>query len=117
MRNIQIWRRETDRSLLLVLACAISAGVGFALPTPYGNWLVKVLDSVIILCGWTFAWGVFRLCEPKRFSPGWAELRALGIPALWVVVVSALAVWLYHLHATQGNILDHFMNQLVTQIA
>jgi len=98
MKNVQLSSRTTDQSVLLVLFClGLAALVGCLLPTPFEGSQARCFDAGLSVALAVFVWSAFHLIEPRRYSPKWMIAEFTVIPALWLLIILAFAIWFYHL--------------------
>jgi len=99
MKNMQFSSRKADQKVLIVLLClGIPALVGCFLPPPFAGLLALLFDVVLSVALAVFVWCVFHLIEPRRHSQKWVIAELTIVPAIWLLLMLAVAVWFYHLN-------------------
>src|SRR5580704_15162069 len=92
MRNIQFWSRETDFKIILFSLCTIAitfAGfVGMLLCDDPVSYITPAFSFAFAI----FAWGVFKIIEPPFYGRVWARSKAIGIPALWLLLFISFTI-------------------------
>src|SRR5438477_336503 len=99
MKNIELWSRQTDWNILIAGGSLLLAAVtGLALPTPAPLDHIEIFDAFITTLLIILVWAAFHLVRPAGWSPKWSVAEFIAVPAVWLLLVVALAVWFYHLH-------------------
>ena len=109
MKDIQIFSRETDRKVLLVLfGLGVPALAGCLLPTPFEDSHVRLFDAVLSAALALLVWSGFRLLEPRRYSHKWEIAERTVVPVVWLLLILAFAVWFYHLEQAECEVVANF---------
>ena len=97
MKNIQLWSRDIDRKILIVIGafCSllVAALIGSVLPPPFPFKHITIFDALLTTALLVLVWSVFRVVRPDRYSRKWAVAEAIVIPVVWGLLVGVLAVW------------------------
>ena len=103
MKTIQIWSRDADRKILVVLCflfcLALAAVTGSLLPEPEPADNIRILDAFIAAMLLVFVWAGFRLARPLRCRQRWVIAEVITVPLLWLLLIIALGIWFAHLRS------------------
>lgn len=109
MKNIEFSSPETDRKILVALrevlivvsVLAVASSVGYLLPALIDSDCassIQYCDALVGVALLVFVWGLFHILEPtRRYSRKWAVAEVIGIPMVWLLLLSGL-IWLQPLH-------------------
>lgn len=98
MKNLEIWSRDTDLKILIIVrwmcVLGLAASVGLLYPTEplYSLPPINALVSGLILI---LVWGVFHLVRPSRAGQIWLVMERVAIPTVWMLL---LTVFLFFVH-------------------
>ena len=53
-----------------------------------------------------FAWACFRFAEPRRCGQNWRLMKLVGIPAVWLLLLIALAVFVHRAEQPYLNLMQ-----------
>jgi hypothetical protein len=95
MKNIQLTQRETDLKVLAVMAKAgaffIIGGIAwlFTLLSWSSDYQLPFINFVLSIAAALFAWSIYHLVAPRRYSRDWQIAGLIFIPAVWLLLVLA----------------------------
>jgi len=96
MRNILFSSRETDRNIIFSFIALVFFAIMAFVPLVLFYDPLGFASSVLSVAFVIFAWGVFKIVEPVIYDSKWATAKALGIPAVWLVLFLSFAILFSH---------------------
>jgi hypothetical protein len=102
MKNVEIWSRVADRKILAAAAAfcilLLAAFVGGCLPGPEPDDVFPLINGFIAAMLLVFVWGLFGVVRPSRRGQGWLMAQAVGIPLIWLLLVTVFGLWFRHVY-------------------
>jgi hypothetical protein len=103
MRNVVLWSRAIDRQILTAVGCvcllAFAGTAGLLLPAPEPSECVTLINAFVTAALLLIVWAGFRLVRPFHYNYNWQVAEPFAVALAWVLLVSALGIWLNRLHA------------------